>query len=340
MIAMSRKTNAVTLAHIAARAGVAPITVSRALRGGTLVAKTTRERILAAAAELCYVPNLLARGLIHNRTSTIGVIIIELANPFFAPMLSSIETAAAKRDFLVMIGESGRNEERERKYVERFQQLRIAGIIVTPSTKRMDHLAALRESGTGVVVMSRRWADGDYVTSDHSVGGQLVAQHLLSRGHRRIGLISCEASMGSSFFDRIKGFHRFLASATVLIPPAWVLHTSGNRIEDGENMADAFLALRKRPSAIFALTDRLAMGFTHRLLSRGIRIPEDIAVIGYDDIPFASHNQIPLTTVKISVQRMGELAAEVLFDRIGGTREPGNRHIRLSPELVIRASCP
>ncbi len=335
-----RKTGPVILEDVARLAGVSPITASRALSRGSLVAPATRERVAAAATQLGYVPNLLARGLVHNRTSTVGIIIVELANPFFAPMVSAAEAVAARRGFLVVVGESGRSEAAERQYVDRFQQLRIGGLIVTPATRAIDHLTLARAGGTPVVVMSRRWEQGDYVTGDNAAGGRMVARHLLDRGHRRIGLISHEGPMDSSFEDRLRSFRRVLAAAGISIAPSWDVRTKATRIEDGVGAAEAILALRRRPSAVFALTDRLAMGLIQRLLARGVRIPEDIAVVGYDDIPFAACSQIPLTTVRIPSRQVGELAAELLFARMDGKRPRGHQRVLLSPEFVIRSSCP
>jgi len=335
-----RKSGPVRMEDVARRAGVSPITVSRALREGTVVARTTRERVLATAAKLGYTPNLLARGLVKNRTATVGVVIVEVANPFFAPMVSAVETVAARRGFLVVIGESARNEAWERKYVERFRQMRVGGIIVSPARKRPEYLTAARKVGTPVVVMSRRWEEGDYVTADNAAGGRMVARHLLSRGHRRIGLVAHVGPMDTSFEDRLRSFRQVLASAGVSVPSLWDVRTKTTGIEDGLDAGDQILALSRRPTAIFATTDRMAMGLIQRLLARGVRVPEDIAVVGYDDIPFAACSQVPLTTVSIPVRQVGELAAELLFDRMEGKGPRERRQVLLSPEFMIRASCP
>lgn len=319
---------------------MSPITASRALRSDTQVAKATRERVLATAAELGYAPNLLARGLVQNRTSTVGVLIHELANPFYAPMLSAIESVAAKRGFLVIIGESGLDQQVERKYVERFQQLRTGGIVLTPVTRKVDHLRAARTGGTPVVVMARRWEEGDSVTVDNIKGGGLVARHLLSRGHRRLGLVRAGDPENTAIQDRALGFHEILASAGVSVPDQWDFCTQRTWIEDGMEAADRILALSDRPGALFVTTDRMAMGVIHRLLVRGLRVPEDIAVVGYDDIPYAACTEVPLTTVAIPMRRIGELSAEILFDRLDAVGPSQPRQVLLLPELVIRASSP
>ncbi len=339
-ISPSRKRPALTLNDVARRAGVSPITASRALRDATVVAPRTRERVVAAASALGYTPNLLARGLVNNRTATVGVVIVDVANPFFAPMVSAIEAVAARHGHLVVIGESGRDEEREREYVARFRQMRVAGIIVTPAWRHADHLAAARSGGTPVVVMSRRWLSGDYVTADNSAGGALAARHCLTRGYRRIAMITPGHPLDTSFQDRIHSFRRVLHTAGVSILRQWDIRTKTTGLEDGLDAADRILACSERPQVVFATTDRTAMGLIAGFLDRGIRVPADIAVVGYDDIPFAACNRVPLTTVRIPLRQVGELAAELLFERMERAGTRGRRQIRLVPELVIRASCP
>lgn len=325
---------------VAQRAGVSPITASRALRQGNLVAQATRDRVLIAARELGYMPNLLARGLVHNRTATVGVVVLELANPFFAPMLSAIHAMAAKRGFLVVVGESGRDEEEERRYIEQFRQLRIGGMIVSPVTKRLDHLAAARSTGTPVVVMARRWEDGDYVATDDVKGGRLVAEHLLDRGHRRIGLVRRGDPNHAPVRDRILGFQKTLAAAGIKVSEEWDFQVPGSQIEHGVEAVDRLLRVSERPSALFVTSDRMALGVVHRLVERGIRVPEDVAVIGYDDIPYAACAQVPLTTVAIPMQRLGEMSAEILFGRLDGSAPDSPRRVLLAPQLVVRDSCP
>ena len=330
----------VTLADVAERVGVSVVTVSRALNASPLVAESTRQRILAASAELGSVPNLLARGLVKNRTATVGVIILELANPFFAPMVSGIQAVAAKRGFLVVVGESARDEKEERRYVEQFQQLRIGGIIVSPVTDRLDHVQVARSAGTPVVVMARRWEDGDYVATDDVQGGRLAADHLLKRGHRRIGLIRMGDPHHAPVQARVQGFREVLASAGVTVRDAWDVQVSGAQIRDGIEAVDRLLVQAERPSALFVTSDRKALGVVHRLLDRGLRVPEDVAVIGYDDIPYAECSRVPLTTVAVPKRPVGEMSAELFFERCDGPGPTGLRQILLPPEFVIRASCP
>ena len=330
----------VTLSDVARQVGRSVVTVSRALNGSPLVAERTKVRIQAVSAELGFIPNLLARGLVKGRTATVGVIIPELAHPFFATMVSGIEAVAAKRGFLVIVGESSRTARDERRCAEQYQQFRIGGIIVTPVTDTLDYALAARAAGTPVVVMARRWQQGDYVSTDDVKGGRLAAKHLLRRGHRRIALIRREDPRHTTVQAIVRGFRDVLGSAGVTVPDCWDVKVSDGQIRDGVVAADRLLELREHPSAMFVTSDRNALGVIQRLLERGIRVPEDIAVISYDDIPYAECSQVPLTTIAVPKQRVGELAAEILFERYDGVGPNEPRHVLLPPKLVIRASCP
>ena len=329
-----------TLRDVAHRAGVSIVTASRALNAHPLVAQSTRARIVAAQAELGYVPNLLARGLVQNRTATVGVLIPELANPFFAPMVSGIEAIAAKHRFLTIVGESRRQEAEEQLYVEQFRQFRVGGIIASPVTTRLDHLLAARAAGIPVIVMAWPWPGGDYVATDDVQGGRLAARHILSRQHRRIGLVRMADPRHAPIQARVQGFREVLAAAGVEIQNGWDVQVAGAQIEDGIAAADRLLALPARPSALFVTSDRVAIGLIFQLQMRGVRVPEDVALVSHDDIPYAMTAQVPLTTVAVPKRSLGEKAANLLFQRSEGKGSAKPRQILLSPELVVRASCP
>jgi LacI family transcriptional regulator len=330
----------VTLSDVAQRVGTSVVTVSRALNGSPLVAESTTKRILEASAELGYIPNLLARGLVTDRTATVGVIIPELANPFFAPMVSGVEAVAAKREFLVVVGESRRTARDERRCVEQYQQFRIGGIIITPVTDELDHVMSARAAGTPVVVMARRWEQGDYVSTDDVEGGRLAADHFLKWGHRRIALIRRGDPRHTPVQATVQGFREMLGSVGVSIPETWDLQMPEGQIRDGIAAASRLLEQEALPSAVFVTSDRMALGVVHRLLERAVRVPEDVAVIGYDDIPYAETSRVPLTTIAVPKRLVGELAAEILFERYDGIGPAEPRQILLPPELVLRASCP
>jgi LacI family transcriptional regulator len=188
--------------------------------------------------------------------------------------------------------------------------------------------------------MARRWDEGDYVTADHVEAGRLVAKHLLAREYRHIGLVWTHESENTAVEDRILGVRQVLSEAGIEVRPQWDLRTPATLLEDGMEAADRYLAMPDRPRAVFVSTDRQAMGFVERVVAKGVRVPEDMAVVGYDDIPFAACARVPLTTVAIPMRRMGELAAEILFDRLDGVAGSEPRQILLQPELILRTSSP
>jgi LacI family transcriptional regulator len=331
---------AATLADVARRVGVSSMTVSRVFRSTGSVSKDTREQVLAAGAALRYAPNLLARGLVQNRTTTIGVVVLELANPYFSAMVGGIQAACAKMGFMTVVGESGRDADAERRYVEQFRQFRVSGIIVNPVSRWLNHLSEARDGGTPVVVMERHWNKGDCVATDDVLGGQFVAQHFLDRGYDRIGLVRFADPDHSAIRARVGGFRHKLETAGVSIPPEWDLQVLGSSIESGMAVAEQLISGGHCPRALFVTSDRLAMGVIHQLLHHGIRVPQDVAIVGYDDIPFAACAQVPLTTVATPKRGLGEMSVKLLFNRIDEAAPTERQRIVLSPQLVVRESSP
>lgn len=334
-----------TISDVARLAGVSRMTVSRVYSASGSVAKSTRDRVLAAGQGLQYQPNLLARGLSQNSIAAVGVVVLELDNPYFGPIVSGIEAICRKRDTLVIVGKSGREASAEKQHVQQFRQFRTSGMIVSPVNRSVRHLIDARESGVHVVLLERQWSVGDCVTVDDTRGGQLVAEHLLSRGHRRIGLVCHQDADHGPHAARVAAFESALASARRKVDPSFnfrlpALASSASSLEQGVRIADRMLELAKRPTAIFAGSDLIGMGIVERLIERGVSVPDDLAVIGYDDIKYAGYSRVPLTTVAVPKQLMGELAAKLLFDRADSADQEEHQHIRLAPELIIRSSCP
>ena len=201
-------------------------------------------------------------------------------------------------------------------------------------------ISGLMRPGTPVVAMAWSWPDGDCVASDDVHGGQLVARHFLERGHRRIGLVRMADPRHAPVQARVQGFCEMLAADGVSVRNGWDLQVGGVQIEDGIEAARRLLGCRTRPSALFTTNDRVAIGIIQALLERGVRVPEDIAVVGHDDIPYATSARVPLTTVAVPKRSLGEQAAALLFQRYDGEGPARYRQIRLAPELVIRSSSP
>jgi LacI family transcriptional regulator len=330
-----------TVRDVARRAGVSPITVSRTFSGSHPVAEETRRRVLEAAEELGYTPDLLAQALARKQSPIIGMIVPELANPFFVTIIDAVQSVARQQNHMVVANQSERQPEMELSSLHQFRQLRMAGVLVTPASTTLDHLQSLQADGIPVVVVARCWADGDCVTVDDFAGGRIAGEHLLQLGHRKIGCVSHAEPGNTAVEARVQGFQATLEEGGYAFSPQRMIHVERTRLANAEQAVDAFLSLPDRPSAVFVTADRLAIGFVHQLQARGVRVPEDVAVVGYDDIRYAEFLRVPLTTVALPKYEMGQLAAQILFERIenGGADSMEWQHVLLQPELIVRASC-
>ena len=330
----------ITIRDVARKAGVSPITASRAFSRTHPVTEKTRNKVFASAKELGYVPDLLARGLVHKRSRMIGVVTPELANPFFVAVIDAAQAVAQEKDYLVIINQSKRQQEIEHTNLLQLRQMRAAGILITPLAADLEHLRLLRAQGTPVVVIARRWEGGDYVTVDDYTGGYVAGEHLVRLGHCRIGFVALHEPSNTAVQARLQGFQTALREGGEECLPQWQLHVQTLSPEDGIQAADVFLELSERPTAVFLTADHLAIGFLHRLQERGVRVPEDVAVIGYDDIRYSAFLEVPLTTVALPKREMGTLAAQILFERIeAGGISNELRQVSLLPKLVVRRSC-
>jgi LacI family transcriptional regulator, galactose operon repressor len=330
----------VTLKDVAQRAGVSPITVSRAFSGTHPVSDQTRQRVFEAARALDYAPDLLARGMVQKQMPIVGALVLDLANPFFVPIIDAVQSVAWDADYMLMVSQSEHSPVREMTSLDQFRQIRVAGILITPSTPEFGHLEQLRSQGTHVVVIARRWADGDYVTVDDVEGGCLVGEHLVELGHRRLVCVAHNLPDNTAVQHRVQGFQTLLTDAGLMASSETTIECETADVACAAQAVDEMLALPVRPSAVFVTADLLAIGIVHCLLERGVRVPDDVAVVGYDDIQYSRFLEVPLTTVALPKQAIGMHASQILFDRIrsGDLCEPYHQ-VSLQPELVVRKSC-
>jgi LacI family transcriptional regulator len=329
-----------TVKDVAEKAGVSPITVSRAFSGTHPVAEQTRQKILRAADELGYVPDMVARALVQKQIPIIGVTVLELANPFFAPIIDAIQAEARKKNFMVIVSQSERQEILEHDSLNQYKQMRVAGILVTPVAADLDHLERIEEQGTHVVVVARTWENGSFVTVDDYLGGKIVGEHLTKLGHHQIGCVALDEPENTALAARLQGFQDAIENANGNLQSDCIILTESIRTDQGAIAADKFLEKTQRPTAVFVTADRLAVGFLHRLRQRGVRIPEEVAVVGYDDIRYSEFLEVPLTTVALPKYEMGQKAAQILFESIDSNDKNHKPvQILLEPELIIRNSC-
>ncbi len=329
-----------TLKDVARKAGVSPITVSRVYSGTHPVAEATRRKIIAVADDLGYVPHLMARALVSQHNPMIGIVVIDLANPFFTPVIDAVQEVAQQAGYLTVINQSKFQPALEIASLDHFRQMRLAGVLPVSVAPNLHHLQRLRETGVSVVSLARRWDEGDYVAVDHFAGGYLAGQHLCRLGHRKLACVATRHALSASQ-EKLAGFRAALREHAITLAPEQILWSSEVQVAEGTRCADALLAQTDRPTAVFVTADHQAVGFLHRLRQRGVRVPEDVAIVGHDDITYAEFLEVPLTTVALPKYELGCQAAQILLVRIQtwDNLDAGFQQILLKPHLIIRASC-
>ena len=328
------------LHEVARRADVSVSTVSRVLNAPEKVHAATRVRVERAIEELGYRPSRVARRLRvrHGRAHIVGLIIPDIQNPFYSDIVRGVEDVAYERDYAVILCNSDENREREEFYLNVLVAESADGVILPPIQGDEKTTARLSSLPLPVVCLDRRLhrLSVDTVVVDNRQGAYDATVHLLGLGHRRIGFLDGPLGL-SSFRERRQGYAAALEEHGVAWDEALVL--SGEpRQEDGRRMADRLLALDAPPTAVFAASNLLTLGALQAIRHRGLDVPRQMAVVGFDDAPWAGLLACPLTTVSQPSYDMGRRAAELLFDRLDlPARAPAL--VVLAPTLVIRSSC-
>ena len=327
----------VSIKDIARVAGVSHSTVSRALADSSLVAPETKRRIQHIAREMGYTPSAIARGLVTKRTATIGLVVTTIADPFIAEVVRGVEENALDNGYSVILSNSNAEPERELACVRTLREKRVDAIIVTSSRVGRLYVPLLEELGIPVVLINNQH-EGRYmhsVRTDNHRGGRLVGEHLLSLGHRRIAYISGPPNAHSSL-ERLEGGRFALQKHGLDILDDWVAPGNG-RANGGQTGVDILLQRSPHPTAIFCYNDMTAIGALQAIKSAGLRVPDDLSLIGYDDIAFATFVDPPLTTVAQAKYTLGQRAMDLTLNLLNEQEEAGD--IVLVPRLVKRASC-
>jgi len=334
---MPTRNNRASINDVARTAGVSVGTVSNVLNRPERVLPSTRDRVLQAINDLAFVPNGSARQLRAGTITTVGAIVLDIANPFFTEVVRGIEDRLAADSYTLMLASSDEDPAREARYLRLFEEHGVSGMMVVPSGKDLTPLLNLRGRGTNLVLLDRtsQRADVSSVGVDDVLGGHLAVQHLLELGHTRIALINGPHSI-IQCADRWAGAVQAVTAAG--LDPDRVLReiTIGSlNSASGEGGAIELLRTkRNRPTAIFCVNDLTALGAMRALRDRKVSVPDEMAVVGYDDVGFAAELAIPLTSVRQPTHDIGFRAADLL---IGQSSAPPQQ-VLFSPELVIRAS--
>lgn len=332
----------VSMKDVAALAGVSIGTVSNVLNSPDLVADGTRQRVEAAIEKLGWVPNESARQLRAGRSRSIGMVVMDIANPFFADVVRGAEDFLYDHGYSVHIGNSDQRPDREATLLDHFQQQRVRGVLVAPVGIAVQQAEPLRQRGIPVVLVDRAAGATNFcsVGMDDIEGGRLAVAHLLAQGHRRLAIVGGpgelaqvrDRRLGAEIAMRTVPEASLLVVSTGLLDVAWGSQAAGELLSlpDGE-----------RPTAVFALNDLLAIGLLQGFTLAGVRVPGEVAIVGYDDIAFAAAAAVPLSSVRQPRAELGARAAELLFDEIRAADDDlphEHRGVRMTPELVVRQS--
>jgi DNA-binding LacI/PurR family transcriptional regulator len=336
--------------HVARLAGVSASTVSNVLNGrNDRMSSETRALVLEAVGQLGYEPNRPTRQAKSSQLSLIGLVVPSVANPFWGAVAREVESAAMTFGYQVLLCNAERNPLRERKYADTLLQSGVRGLIFGSSGLSFDHLLQVVRHGMVVVAFDRRAQRADQVVSnsagvDAEYGERIATEHLLRLGHRRIGFLSGPIRTVSRI-DRLTGWRK--AHAAFGIEPDESLIWEGSLIssfgdsegvELGRAGASALLSRSDRPTAIVAINDMYALGAYVGARDRGLRIPEDVSIVGFDDISIAQIAQPGLTTLRQPVKMLSQALVTMLIGRVEGTYHESTPHITVAPELVERGS--
>jgi LacI family transcriptional regulator len=335
-----RAGGAVTLRDVARVAGVHPATVSRALNEETrsLVNEETARRVLKAAEKLGYQPNPIARGLKTNQSYTIGVLIPDLTNPLFPPILRGIEDRLETAGYTPLIANTDNDPERELLDSQTMRARQVDGIIA--ATARRDHRLhdALLDAGIELVLVNRRQEElpVSSATADDRMGMRLSVEHLVSLGHRRIAHLAGPLDY-STGLDRYEGFHESMRAAGVEPDSELILVAEAFTESEGARLCGQLLSDGRQFTAVAAANDLLALGCYDVFADRGVSCPAEISVVGFNDMPFAARFNPPLTTIHIPHYEIGKAAGELMLERLQDGDSQA-RDIRLEPSLTVRDS--
>lgn len=332
----------VTRDDVASRAGTSSAVVSYVVNGGPRsVSPATRARVLKAINELGYRPNGLARALRTQKTFTIGLIVPDNTNPFFAQLARAVEEAAFERGYVLLLGNSAQDNQRQAQYVRTFLERQVDGLVLIadfdarPFSLRAETAQALRQAGTPFVLLDRHpddlWAPS--VTVDNEGGGYLATRHLLEHGHKAIACLAGPSEVRTAN-QRAEGWARALDEAGVARRREWVVRSRFRR-RDGYLAARALFSQRTRPRALFAHSDEQAIGALHAAHEAGIQVPDDVAIVSFDGTDEAAYTIPPLSTVAQPVEELGRCTVDMLISGEANRRKP-----RCLPvHLVARRSC-
>jgi LacI family transcriptional regulator len=316
------------------------MTVSRVINHDGRVRAETRRRVEAAIAELGYVPSRLARGLSGRKTGTVALIVPDVANPFFTLVVRGAEDVARRAGFRIILCDTRADLALERDVIEEMIAHRVEGIAIAPvSDGSRPHLRRLTRFGVPFVLLDRtvKGVDADVVIGDSVGGAQRLVEHLIGLGHRRIGMI-VEADNVSTARDRRRGYEQALEHAGLPLEPALIALSTVDP-EGGYAGMEELLSSEPRPTAVFTVNNLVALGAIEAVRAQGLEVPDDVALVCFDDIEYASRLYPFLTVMVQPAETFGTLGTQLLLDRIQGDGNRSHRVVVLPAEFIVRRSC-
>ncbi|MCZ2821531.1 LacI family DNA-binding transcriptional regulator [Modestobacter sp. VKM Ac-2977] len=329
-----------SIRDVAVHAGVSVGTVSNVLNRPDTVSPGTRERVLSAITALGFVRNESARHLRAGRSRTIGLVVLDIANPFFTDVARGVEEVANAQGLSVILCNSDGRPAKEAAHLEVLTEQRVRGVVLTPTAELSPQIETLRQRGVPVVLLDRRAPGPDQcaVAVDDVLGGRLAAGHLLESGHRRIAFIGGPEGL-PQLQERYQGVVAAVREGTGSDDALAVITPGTLTVAGGREAASRIIGLPagQRPTAAVCANDLLAMGVLQEMVRHQVRVPDDFAIVGYDDIDYAAAAAVPLTSVRKPRQELGRRAAELLLDEAAGE---GHQHDQpvFEPMLVVRES--
>jgi LacI family transcriptional regulator len=329
----------VRLKDIADRTGFSVNTVSLALRDSPRIPESTRRIICEAAEQLHYLPNQIAKSLVSRETKTIGLVLTDITNPILTKAAQAIEMALCKRGYGTLFATSNNDADEEVKALELFRARQVDGMLVYPrSHRKLDHIRRLRMANYPIVLLVGDPDAGiDAVCIDERCGAYKATRHLIDLGHKRIGIINSANPLGN--FEKSDGYLSALSEAGIDFDQRLAVDPNGHSVLDGYWAMDQLCKAGGKPTAIFAANDSLAFGALKWMLANDLGVPDDIAIVGFDNSEFAEYASIPISSVDYSVETVSALAIDRLLGLIAaGDTLPEPVATQLTPELIIRQS--
>lgn len=327
----------VTMEDVAREAGVSINTVSRALNNKPDINDQTKERILRIADHLGYRPNRLAQGLRAEKTGTLGLIVADIANPFFSTLVKGVEATAKERGYTLLVKDSDETYEKEEEAIHTMIAEQVDGLLISPVQTQKGSIKELMSASLPFVLLGRYFPDMDvdYVVTDDVQGGYKATNHLFNQGYERVALLNGPVHV-SSAKARLQGYRKAYRESDLSLQDDLIFEGAVT-LEDGYNYMTNLLDQREVVDAVFVYSDLVGFGVYQKLLEVGLKIPEDIAIVGYDDTPLTGCLEVPFTTVRIPKKKLGSKALQCLVNKIDND-EQSTVQDKLDVTLVDRAS--